>query len=388
MDTWLILYFLLKRKGKAVKPKRIERLSLLDTLYIFANELNVYQPFTLEDKITLGGTGALSSIMFDLGDVLDLSDNVVNALLKLTLEDKITLSGNNVNALLKLLLEDSLNISDNLRNVYNPMNFEDTLSIMGNCVKAFESSLEHGLEDEFTLYSGCVKAFENVLSINVEDSLNISDSLKDMRLRLTLEDSLNVSDSLKPAMTKISLEDSINVSDSLKSAVKSLALEDSLNIGDNVALSVDKRDLEDAVSIRDRLAVPCLDNDIDLIRSMFRLHVHDTDTWIRGDEEEWTLLKKCNGYYWLGFEDMKGQPNPDFDYEDVYITIEEQGDDYVCKIYHGEHDYTIDVYYGDVKLATLGSHGGSKRKPCEIRNDDLVTTVKINKYTLSLYSTW
>jgi len=104
--------------------------------------------------------------------------------------------------------------------------------------------------------------------------------------------------------------------------------------------------------------------DIAELCSLFDVYVETTGQWINGCETKWTEVAiftdpEFNTYIALKFEDMKGQPNPDFDYNDVWITFEEVNNEYYdVKIYGTTGSYTNHVYFRKQYICTCPSGGG------------------------------
>ena len=118
-----------------------------------------------------------------------------------------------------------------------------------------------------------------------------------------------------------------------------------------------------------------MDYDIEKIRDRFAIYVRDTNTWIYGYESDWVKTVKCDNWYWIGFEDMKSQPNPDYDYEDVILKVYETEYSYVVEIWHGEHSYTNDIYYNGEYLYTANPRSGAKATECDLTNAGFIAKI-------------
>lgn len=86
------------------------------------------------------------------------------------------------------------------------------------------------------------------------------------------------------------------------------------------------------------------------IAKKLKLYVKTTDTWIGGLETQWVRIKMftmpdLSRVFIIGFEDLKGQPNPDFDYDDVLIYVFETEDKLIAKVYgtFGRYDNYLNV---------------------------------------------
>jgi len=115
--------------------------------------------------------------------------------------------------------------------------------------------------------------------------------------------------------------------------------------------------------------------------SLFAINPIDTYEWIEGSETKWTKVvifttPDFQTYIELRFEDMKNQPNPDFDYNDTIITFKEVDNQYYeVKIYRGEHGYTIDIYFRGEFLCRNSPEGEFW---------DVIWQGKIDKKTLTI----
>ncbi|MBT0160790.1 hypothetical protein G4O51_12490 [Candidatus Bathyarchaeota archaeon A05DMB-2] len=85
----------------------------------------------------------------------------------------------------------------------------------------------------------------------------------------------------------------------------------------------------------------------------FKIWVRDTSTWIYSYEETW-VKKSREPPDWdvLGFEDQKGMPNPDWDFDDLIVKCRIEDGRLHVKIYNGTKEYTHDVYYMNTYLCT------------------------------------
>ncbi len=73
--------------------------------------------------------------------------------------------------------------------------------------------------------------------------------------------------------------------------------------------------------------------DIAELCSLFDLKCEDPCDWVNGCETKWTELRivttpDFEHYIMLWFEGGKGQPNPDMDYDDVFVRIKDTDKDY------------------------------------------------------------
>ncbi len=74
------------------------------------------------------------------------------------------------------------------------------------------------------------------------------------------------------------------------------------------------------------------------IAKKLKLYVETTGTWIGGLETQFVRIEMftmpdLSRVWIIGFEDLKGQPNPDFDYDDVLIYVFEEEDKLIAKVY-------------------------------------------------------
>ena len=377
-----ILYWLRRRKG-VVRALPLYPYYLVDNIYISPT---IYKTLKEEKELTDSLRFSLSLLIpiktIEQEDGLTITDLLSSQLKKITQEDSLKVHLALINALLKLEKEDSLAITDSLKESKLKCELEDSLGIDTKLIKATEQVNEISIADNLHIGSRLAKQVETALEINLEDSLAISDVLSSSVKVINLEDSINVTDILKSQTKILELTDSLSIGDKLQAQSKPIELEDSLTIGDKLKVQANKNDLEDSLAIGDSLKFICLDNDIMSILSRFKLYVEDTGETIKGNESEWVKVKKCNGFYWVGFEDMKGQSNPDYDYEDVILIIKETFAHYVIDVYHGEHSYTNKLYYDNELIAELKPRGGSKVQECSTENAGYVTTIRLSKATL------
>jgi len=85
-----------------------------------------------------------------------------------------------------------------------------------------------------------------------------------------------------------------------------------------------------------------------------KVYVHDTGVWISIQEPEWAKWESLpDNWNRVSIEDMKGQANPDYDYDDVIIEYRIENNAIHFRIYDGEHGYTNSVYYGDELIFTV-----------------------------------
>jgi len=85
------------------------------------------------------------------------------------------------------------------------------------------------------------------------------------------------------------------------------------------------------------------------IAKKLRLYVETTGTRIGGLETKWVRIEMftmpdLSKVWIIGFEDLKGQPNPDFDYDDVLIYVFETEDKLIAKVYGTFGDYDNYLY--------------------------------------------
>jgi len=98
--------------------------------------------------------------------------------------------------------------------------------------------------------------------------------------------------------------------------------------------------------------------------SKFWVYVKTTGEWINGCETKWTEVgiwttPDFKHVITLKFEDLKNQPNPDFDYNDVWITMVEQDEGYYdVKIYGTDGGYENHVYFDNDFVCVCPSSGG------------------------------
>jgi len=79
-----------------------------------------------------------------------------------------------------------------------------------------------------------------------------------------------------------------------------------------------------------------------------KVYVQNTDTWINANETEWVKSEPAEGWdYKLCWEDMKNQPECDYDYNDVITYIKILGKTLELKVTCYHSHYVDRVYFGD-----------------------------------------
>jgi len=115
--------------------------------------------------------------------------------------------------------------------------------------------------------------------------------------------------------------------------------------------------------------------------SLFDLYCNESGQWINGCETKWTSFNifttpEFEHYFILWFEDMKGDPNPDMDYDDVFIRIKDADTGYYeveIGSYHAlRHN---DIYFRKTFLCHC---------PTASNEEKIAWKGKINKKTLTI----
>ena len=84
------------------------------------------------------------------------------------------------------------------------------------------------------------------------------------------------------------------------------------------------------------------------------LYVHDTRTYISANDVQFTRRTYLgDGWVEVGFEDMKGLPNPDFDYNDAFFRYKFLGNKMYWEVWNGEHGFTHSYFIMGVKICDL-----------------------------------
>lgn len=126
------------------------------------------------------------------------------------------------------------------------------------------------------------------------------------------------------------------------------------------------------------------------IAKKLKLYVKTTDTWIVGLETKYVRIElftmpDLSKIWIIGFEDLKGQPNIDFDYDDVLIYVFETENKLIAKVYgtFGAHDNYLYVE-GETEPIRCPPRNIEWRKD-EIPQDDyLCAVMEFDKETLTL----
>lgn len=79
------------------------------------------------------------------------------------------------------------------------------------------------------------------------------------------------------------------------------------------------------------------------------IYVRDTNTWINSSESQWCSVTQIDANTWqFNFEDLKGQPRPDYDFNQPLLTVRKDGHFYSVTLERYDGDYHSDIYVGDV----------------------------------------
>ena len=126
------------------------------------------------------------------------------------------------------------------------------------------------------------------------------------------------------------------------------------------------------------------------IAKKLKLYVKTTDTFIEGLETQWVRIEmftmpNSSKAWIIGFEDLKGQPYIDFDYEDVLIYVFETEDKFITKLYGTFGSYDNYLYVeGETEPIHCPPRGIGWRKD-EIPPDDyLCAILEFDKETITL----